>query len=124
MTKRKISATGLALREFRKVKHIAAYRHDCYERLAGKYGIKASTIRAAASRAGLTSKEDSLKRIFSKKEESTLVEVCRRQARLYKPFTVPAFMKVARSFAGFNCETHFCTRKFCQGFCSTTPASS
>ena len=65
--------------------------------LAQKYELKLSSIRSAASRAGLTSRVSSLNHFFSMKEEEALVEICRRQARQFRPFTIPVFCKVARN---------------------------
>ena len=100
MTKSKQSRIKKALMEFKKHRHNASWRSTAYPHLAEKYGLKQSSIRSATSRAGLTSKADSLNHIFSVKEEEALVEVCRRQARQYRPFTIPEFCKVAREFAG------------------------
>ena len=100
MTKVKQSPTKQALMEFKKLRGTAFKRDQAYSYLAEKYHLKQSSIRAAASRAGLTDKATSLKRIFSTKDEEALVEVCIRQSRQYRPFTVPEFQHVAREFAG------------------------
>ena len=59
--------------EFRKYRHIASWRSRAYPYLAEKYDLKESSIRSAASRAGLTSKAASLNHIFSVKEEEPLL---------------------------------------------------
>ena len=102
--------------EFKKHRHNASWRSTAYPHLAEKYGLKQSSIRSATSRAGLTSKADSLNHIFSVKEEEALVEVCRRQARQYRPFTIPEFCKVAREFAGYLQKRRKLSRKFVSGF--------
>ena len=82
-------------------------RNSIYRYLSLKYGLKESSIRAAASKAGLTSKATSLKFFFSKKEEEALIEVRIRQARQYRPFTVPVFCRVVRKFAETLGKPHF-----------------
>ena len=110
------SRTRLALYEFKKLRRRASTRDNLYKYLSAKYGIKVSSIRAAASRAGLTNKATSLKIIFSKEEEEALTEVCIRQARQYRPFTIPEFSRVARKFAGTLRKPHFFTRRFVRSF--------
>jgi len=105
-----------ALMEFKKYRHIASWRSTAYRYLAGKYNLKESSIRSAASRAGLTSKAASLNHIFSVEEEEALVEVCIRQARQYRPFTIPEFCNVARKFAGSLHPRRKMGRKFVSGF--------
>ena len=102
--------------EFKKYRHIASWRSRAYPYLAEKQDLKESSIRSAASRAGLTSKAASLNHIFSVKEEEALVEVCIRQARQYRPFTIPEFCKVAREFAGSLHKRRKLSRKFVCGF--------
>ena len=116
MTSRRRSRTQLALYELKKLRRKASTRDNAYHYLSEKYGIKVSSIRAAASRAGLTSMTSSLKRIFSKEEEEALVEVCIRQARQYKPFTIRAFSQVARKFAGSLHKPRKFTKRFVSGF--------
>ena len=112
MTKIKLSPMKKALIEFKRLRHRACRRDSLYSYLAGKYHLKPSSIRSAVSRAHLTDKATSLKHIFSIKEEEALVEVCIRQSRLYRPFTVPEFQNVAREFAGSLKKRRKLGRKF------------
>ena len=105
MTKTKQSRMKQALMEFKKLRRSVSRRDSAYSYLAGKYNLKQSSIRSAVSRAGLTDKATSLKHVFSTKEEEALVEVCIRQSRQYRPFTVPEFQHVAREFAGKQKKT-------------------
>ena len=68
MRSAKQSPTKLALYELQKLRRKASTRVNLYRNLAEKYGIKESSIRAAASKAGLTSKSTSLKYTFSERE--------------------------------------------------------
>ena len=112
----KQSRTKLALKEFKKLRNKASTRDNVYCYLSGKYGLKESSIRAAVSRNGLTNKSISLKRIFSKKEEEALAAVCVRQARQYRPFTIPELCQVARKFAGCLKKHRTFSRKFVSFF--------
>ena len=115
MDSKKQSPTKQALREFKKLMRKASTRANIYQTLSEKYGIKASSIRSAASRAGLTSKRTSLNHIFSEEQEEALVEVCIRQSRKYRPFTIPDFIRVAKIFSGTHRQSSI-TRKFVNCF--------
>ena len=116
MSRAKQSPTKSALNELKKLRRSASSRVNIYRVLSQKYPLTESSIRASASRAGLTSKADSLNNLFSKREEEALVEVCLRQARQYRPFTVEKFRKVARIFAGTLKKRRICTAKWVECF--------
>ncbi len=116
MKRAKLSRTQLALKDLKKCMRRAIDRDKLYQRLSKDYKLKPSTIRAAASKAHITSKEESLQKVFSVKEEEALVEICVRQSRQYRPFTIPDFCRMARKFAGLRKNGQFLTAKFAEGF--------
>ncbi len=94
----------------------AETRDHLYQRISAITGLSESSIRAAASRAGLTSSSRSLRCILSEEEEDALVEVCVMRTREGSPLTIPAFIKVASIFARKGENGPQLTHSFVRGF--------
>ena len=67
----------------------ASTRNEAYRNVSGEYHISVSTIRNAASKAGITSPMHSLHYILSDKEEQALVAFCIKYDNRNEPLTIP-----------------------------------
>ena len=89
----------------------ASMRDGAYSRMSAESGSTVSALRAAASRAGLTSPSHSLKFAFSLEEEKALVVVCLLYARQGARLSIIDFIKLANHFAkkeeGTSFSRHF-----------------
>jgi len=110
------SVMSEALQKLEEYKSKASTRDHIYHRVSLDTGIPESTLRSAASRAGLTSSIRSLKCAFSEEEEDALVHLCVMRAREGKPFTIPAFVNVANIFAGRTKKGPFLTHSYAYSF--------
>ncbi len=110
------SVISKALYKLEEYKSKSSTRDHIYRRVSLDTGIPESTLRSAASRAGLTSSSRSLRCVFSEEEEDALVQLCVMRAREGKPFTIPAFIKVASIFAGRTGKGSFFTHSFAYSF--------
>lgn len=88
----------LLLKEFRQRKRRSLTRYKLYDKLSQETGDSKGSLRATASRAGLTSRAHSLMCTFSEEEEDALVNVCVAFARKGEPLTIPDFIRVASIF--------------------------
>ena len=86
-------------------------RKKAYALVAEEYGVSIPSIKVAASRAGLTSKSDSLRFCLSSEEEGAFVAVCLKYAHRRNPLTIPVFIELASRFTGCE-EAHKLTRHF------------
>ena len=73
--------------------------------------MSVEAVRNAASKAGLTSPNHTLRFTFSEREEEMLVCACLIYARQGTPFTVPVSIDVARILAEWD-EDHPFSRHF------------
>ncbi len=116
MSEANCSPTKQALYKLVEYEGKASTRDHIYQRLSLETGLSESSIRAAASRSGLTSSSRSLRCIFSEEEEDALVQVCVILAREGRPFTIPAFIRVASIFAEKENEESFLAYSFFRKF--------
>ena len=93
----------------------ACTRADAFQRVSEETGISVSTLRVAAMREGLITKDHSLKFIFSEEEEDALVAACVIYSRQGTPLTVKAFIILASRFAGYR-EGQFLSYQFAHDF--------
>lgn len=93
----------------------ATTRDEAYQRLADELGVSVEAVRNAASKAGLTTSNHTLRYTFSEREEEILVCACLIYARQGTPFTVPVFIDVARILAERD-EDHPFSRHFVSDF--------
>jgi len=95
-------------------------REQAYRRFAEEFGVTVEAVRNAASQAGLTSWEHSMRCVFSEEEEEMLVCVCLIYARQGTPFTFSLFAELARKVAGRD-EDHPFSRHFVSDFVARHP---
>ena len=99
MSEANCSPTKQALYKLVEYEGKASTRDHIYQRLSLETGLSESSIRAAASRSGLTSSSRSLRCIFSEEDKNALSRFCVMLARDNRLFAVLTSIMIAKIFA-------------------------
>ena len=90
--------TGEVLNKLKWYMSNASTRGEAYRKICEEYGISLSTIKNAASKAGITSPMHSLHYIISEKEEEAFVALCIKYANRGAPLTIPDFIELVSRY--------------------------
>lgn len=93
----------------------ASTRNEAYQNVSGEYHISVSTIKNAASKAGITSPMHSLRYILSDKEEKALVAICIKYANRNEPLTIHDIIELVSRYKSYP-ETQRISRHFVSNF--------
>ena len=93
----------------------ASTRGEAYQKICDEFKVSYSTIRNAASKAGITNPMHSLHYILSEAEEKAIVLLCMKYSNRNQPLTIPDFIELVSRYKCYP-ETQRVSRHFVSNF--------